>query len=159
MDHLRTHAPAIGAIALALLGGCAAAPHKSEPQTPTRYDAYAGPPIDQFTWLGRFFSWEALGRDKLVVFTTPSDAYLLKVWSTCDVRWVVNTIGVTSTGGTVSAHVDAIKFNSGPTGPMTCPIEEMRRIDYQRMRADLRAQKNAPPPDNAPANPASPPQR
>ncbi len=159
--HLRARALAIGATVLALLGGCAAAPQRSEPQTPSRYDAYAGAPIDQFTWLGHFFSWEALGRDRLVVFTTPSDAYLLKVWSTCDLRWVINTIGVTSTGGTVSAHGDAIKIDSAPTGPMTCPIDEIRRIDYQRMRADMRAQKNArpgaAPPENAPANPAAPP--
>jgi len=143
--HLRARALAIGATLLALLGGCAAAPQRSEPQTPSRYDAYAGPPIDQFTWLGHFFSWEALGRDRAVVFTTPSDAYLLKVWPTCDLRWVINTIAVTATGGTVSAHVDAIKIDSAPTGPMTCPIEEIRRIDYQRMRADLRAQKHAQP--------------
>src|SRR5579862_4257427 len=53
-----------------------------------RYAEYAGPPIRQFTWLGQFYSWEALGKDKLVVFTTPSDAYLLKVWPNCDMRWV-----------------------------------------------------------------------
>ena len=135
--------PAISALVLALLGGCAAPPHPSAPQTPSPYEAYAGPPIDQLTWLGHFYSWQALGRDKLLVFTTPNDAYLIKVWSSCDLRWVVNTIGVTSTSGTVSAHVDAIKIDSPPTGRMTCPIEEIRRIDYQRMRADQHAQQQA----------------
>jgi hypothetical protein len=108
-----------------------------------RYTAYAGPPIDQFTWLGRFYSWEGLGRDRLVVFTTPSDAYLLKVWPTCDLRWVINLVGVSSTAGTVTAHGDTVSFNSGATGPMRCPIDEIRRIDYKRMRADMRTQKNA----------------
>ncbi|HSY05175.1 MAG TPA: DUF6491 family protein [Steroidobacteraceae bacterium] len=137
--------PAISATLLALLGGCAAAPHPSAPQTPSPYEAYAGPPIDQFTWLGNFYSWQALGKDKLVVFTTPNAAYLLKVWSSCDLRWVVNTIGVTATSGTVNAHVDAIKIDSPPTGRMTCPIEEIRQIDYPRMRAEQRAPPPAQP--------------
>jgi len=124
-----------------------------------RYSAYAGAPIDSFTWLGRFYSWQALGRDRLVVFTTPNDAYLLKVWSSCDLRFVMNTIGVTSTASTVSAHLDAVKIDSAPTGRMTCPIEEIRRVDYRRMSADLRAQPAAgsPPPPNQAAPPNPPP--
>jgi Family of unknown function (DUF6491) len=145
--NFRALAPA--AALLAVLGGCASNPPQpadaaapaSTPQQQAlaRYRAYAGPTIDRFTWLGHFYSWEQLGRDQLVVFTTPSDAYLLKVWSSCDLRFVINTIGVTSTGGTVSAHLDSITIDSAPTGRMVCPIEEIRSIDYRRMAADMRA--------------------
>ena len=124
-----------------LLAACASSmpQHLSDQQLRERYQAYAGPPISQFNWFGHFYSWEGLGRDELVVFTTPSDAYLLKVWPQCDLRFDFNLIGISSTGPMVSSHVDSITVHSPATGPMRCPIDEIRKIDYQRMRADLRA--------------------
>jgi Family of unknown function (DUF6491) len=159
MRHGRPEALTTAAAALALLGGCAgSAPQKGSGAPPPtaqqtaleQYTAYAGPPIDRFTWLGRFYSWEQLGRDRLVVFTTATDAYLLKVWSSCELRFVIGTIGVSSTGGTVTAHLDSVVIDSAPTGRMVCPIDEIRRVDYRRMLADRRApaqQSPAPPPD------------
>jgi hypothetical protein len=38
-----------------------------------------GNPIDHFTWMGRYDGWKPIGRDDLVVWTTPFDAYLIKV--------------------------------------------------------------------------------
>ena len=129
-----------------------------------RYMAYAGPPIPYFTWLGHFWSFEALGKDTLVVFTVPDEAYLLKVWPPCDLRFVINAIGITSTASTIYARTDSITVNSAGTGPgrWRCPIEEIRKIDYKGMRADQRAQaqqaKAGPRSDSAtPAAPAAPP--
>lgn len=142
----------------ALLTGCVAsstpAGGSSPPSTATpaqqraleRYLAYAGPPIPYFTWLGQFYSWEGLGKDTLVVFTVPDEAYLLKVWPPCDLRFVINAIGITSTARTIYAHADSITINSAGTGPgrWRCPIDEIRKIDYQRMRADERAHAQPP---------------
>jgi hypothetical protein len=151
---------AVAALAV-LEGGCAAGTTAgSSPPAPTgtpaeqralaRYTAYAGPPIPYFTWLGHFYSWEGLGKDTLVVFTVPNEAYLLKVWPPCDLRFVINAIGITSTAYTVYAHTDSLTINTAGTGPgrWRCPIDEIRKIDYQRMRADERASA-------APQNPAS----
>jgi hypothetical protein len=155
---LEAEAVTAAAAALALLGGCAGgAPGKAAGAPPAgaqqtaleQYTAYAGPPIDRFTWFGRFYSWEQLGRDRLVVFTTPTDAYLLKVWPSCDLRWVISTVAVSSTGPTVTARLDAVTIDSAPTGRMVCPIDEIRPIDYRRMLADRRAAAQgsaAPPP-------------
>jgi len=150
------------AAALALvsgwLGGCAGGASQkgggapaaaAEPSALGQYSAYAGPPIERFTWFGRFYSWQQLGRDRLVVFTTASDAYLLKVWPSCDLRWVISTIAVSSTGPTVTARLDSVIIDSAPTGRMVCPIDEIRPIDYRRMLADRRAAAQgsaAPPP-------------
>jgi hypothetical protein len=143
-------------LVLVLCGACAGGIplHPSQQQVRDRYSAYAGPPIPSFTWLGRYDGWEPLGKDELVIFTTPNDAYLLKIWPPCDMRFVINDIGLSSTGRTVTAHLDSVITNSAATGRWRCPIDEIRKVDYQRMRADLRAQAQAP--ASAPA-PASPP--
>src|SRR5215472_8342905 len=178
MQRLKFSALVAVAALAALEGGCATAPAGSPPAptgTPAeqralaQYLAYAGPPIPYFTWLGRLYSWEGLGKDTLVVFTVPDEAYLLKVWPPCDLRFVINAVGITSTAHTVYAHSDAITVNSAGTGPgrWRCPIDEIRRIDYKRMRADERTQRAAqqgaaaapgttPPPVEAAAPPPHP---
>jgi hypothetical protein len=142
---------ALSAASILTLAACATG-GPAKPQAPTgtpaqqralaRYMAYAGPPIPSFTWLGQFWSWEPLGKDTLAVFTVPDEAYLLKVWPPCDLRFVINGIGITSTARTIYAHADSITTNSAGTGPgrWRCPIDEIRKIDYKRMKADERAQ-------------------
>ena len=136
------------AVGFVLLASCASTTHQSDQERRAQYAAYAGPPIQQFTWLGHFDGWEPLGQSDLVVFTTPSDAYLLKVWPPCDLRFAFNgrggeTIGVTSTGGTVSARLDSVIEHSPTVGRAVCPISEIRKVDYRRMLADERRQAKA----------------
>ena len=138
---MRTALKAVAAAALliAALGACGSTPRKqSDPAVRDRFAAYAGAPIDHFNWLGRFDSWQSVSRSELVVFTTPWDAYLLKLWPPCDTRFA-QTIALTSTGSQVYAHLDAVTVDGN-----RCPIEEMRPVDYRRMRADL--QRDAQPP-------------
>ncbi len=141
--NLRTCAPL--SLVLLLCAACAGGIplHPGQQQLRDRYAAYAGPPIPSFTWLGRYDGWEALGKDELVIFTTPNDAYMLKIWPPCDMRFVINSIELSSTASTVTAHLDSVITNSPSTGRWRCPIDEIRRVDYRRMRADLRAQAQA----------------
>lgn len=126
--------------ALTVLSACVSAIplHESEQQVRDRYNAYAGEPIDHFTWLGRYDGWEPIGRYELVVFTGVSDAYLLKVGPPCDNLQFNNHIRLTSTADTVYSRFDSVITGSGIAGHWRCPIQEIRRIDYRRMRADLR---------------------
>ncbi len=126
---------AAGLAALGLLGACAGGmPMREDPQVvQDRYNAYAGDPVDRFSWLGRFNGWEPIGRYEVVVFTGVSDAYLLRVAPPCDNLQFAQRIGLTSTGSTVYARLDSVT-----SGGWRCPIEEIRKIDYKRMRADLR---------------------
>jgi len=123
------------ASALALLVACASGIplHESDQQVRDRYSAYAGEPIDHFTWLGRYDGWEPIGRYELVVFTGVSDAYLLKVTPPCENLQFANRIGISSTTGTVYSRLDSVT-----AGHWRCPIAEIRKIDYRRMRADMR---------------------
>jgi Family of unknown function (DUF6491) len=124
-------------LAIAALAACQSGipRHETQAQLRERYVSYAGPPLDRMTWLGRFDSWESLGDNRLVVYTTPSDAYLLSVTPPCTDLPFVQSIGLTSTGGTVYPRLDSVKVKG-----WRCPIAEIRRIDYARMRAELRAE-------------------
>lgn len=108
-----------------------------------RYHAYAGPPVDRMTWLGRYDGWHPLGGDELVVWTTPFDAYLIKVLPPCVDLPFANSIGLTSTARTVSARFDFVLVHApgqprGRAFEFRCPISEIRPVDYRRMRHDLR---------------------
>ena len=72
------------------------------------------------------------------MFTGVSDAYLLKVGPPCDNLQFATRIGLTSTGGAVYSRFDSVTTDSVTTGRWRCPIEEIRRVDYRRMKADLR---------------------
>jgi hypothetical protein len=123
----------------ALLAACSGIPlHESDAEVRDRFNAYAGEPIDHLTWLGRFDSWQPVGRYELVVFTSPSDAYLLKVAPPCENLQFANRVGVTSTGSSVSSRFDSVIVGRWPGWRDRCQIEEIRKVDYRRMRADMR---------------------
>jgi hypothetical protein len=120
--------------AFALLVACSSIPLKErEKADRERYEAYAGPPVDHLTWLGRFDGWNPIGRDELVVWTTPSNAYLIKVTQPCDDLRFANRVELTSTAGTVNSLFDFVKVRG-----WRCPIQQIRPIDYKRLKEDLR---------------------
>ena len=122
------------AAAALLLAACAAGTvRETDAQVRDRYNAYAGDPIDHFTWLGHYDSWEPIGRHELVVKTGLNEAYLLKIGPPCDSLPFKERIALTSTGSAVYARTDAVL-----SGGWRCPIEEIRKVDYPRMRADMR---------------------
>ncbi len=129
-------------LALGVVGAlcaCGGMPPRQDPQAVrARYATYAGAPVDRVTWLGRFDSWESLGDNQLLIFTTPSDAYLLAVTPPCTDLPFVQHIGLTSTGSTIYARLDSVIVNK-----WRCPIAQIRKVDYQRMRADMRQEAEA----------------
>jgi hypothetical protein len=126
---------AVLGIAITLLAACSAGiPVRQDPEeVRTRYESYAGAPIDHFTWLGHYDGWEALGRDELVLFTSVNNAYLLKVSPPCHDLRTAERVGLTATGGSVYARLDSVT-----TRAWRCRILQIRRVDYRRMKADLR---------------------
>ncbi len=122
--------------------------HESQAEIRARYVSYAGAPLERLTYLGHFYSWESLGNNQLVVYTTPSDAFLVTVTPPCtDLPWA-QTIGLTSTAGTVYPRLDSVTVKG-----WRCPIAQIQRVDYSRMRADMRAEA-----DKAKAQSAATPQ-
>ena len=138
----RTGSAAIAATLTALAACSAGIPVRQDPEeVRNRYEAYAGAAVDHFTWLGRYDGWEALGPDELVVFTSVNKAYLLKVSPPCKDLRGAERVGLTSTGGSVYARLDSVT-----TRGWRCRILQIRKLDYRRMKADLRrAGTRAPP--------------
>jgi len=132
--------------ALTLLTACSGIPLKQRQDAErARYESYAGAPVNQFTWLGRFDSWTPIDTNELVVWTTPFQAYLIKVAPPCNDLQFVNHIGLTTTASTVSARLDFVKV-----GRWRCPIQEIRPVDYQRMRQDMRKEAEQAHPSGSP---------
>lgn len=128
---------------VALLTACSGIPLKERDNARrARYEAYAGAPVEQFTWIGQYNGWEPIETNKLVVWTTPFQAYLIKVAPPCDNLEFVNRIGLTSTSNTVYARFDSVKVDHG----WRCPIQEIRPIDYRRMQQDMRKASDTPAP-------------
>jgi hypothetical protein len=128
-------------------GTSTAAPATAQQRALARYEAYAGRPAKSFTWLGHFDSWEPLGKDRLLVYTKPNEAYLLKVSGPCDVNSTIGPIGISSTNYTVYQWLDSIVVNSGPGGGgrWECRIDEIRPLDVRGMKADLQSQGRSQP--------------
>jgi Family of unknown function (DUF6491) len=125
--------------AVAALAACSGIPLRERQDAQrARYESYAGPPIENFTWLGHFDSWQPIGTNEVVVWTTPNQAYLIKVAPPCDNLEFANRIGLTSTANTVASRFDFVKV-----GRWRCPIQEMRPLDYLRMRQDMRKEVEA----------------
>jgi hypothetical protein len=137
---MRSHSLATALAIVALLGACSAgSPRKDPDAVRTRYASYAGEPLDRITWLGRFDSWESLGDNQLLIFTTPNTAYLLTVTPPCTDLPFVQNIGLTSTGSTVTARLDSVILR----GQFRCQIAEIRKVDYARMKTDMRQEAEA----------------
>jgi len=95
------------------------------------YEPYLEEPVDSFTMF-RHDSWEPLNRNQLVLYTTMNDAYLLTVMGPCYELPFAQTVGVTTTGSSVT------RFDSVIVRGNRCPITEIQPIDVHRMKADWR---------------------
>ncbi len=112
------------------LSACASqSPRERDAEAYELYRDFAGPPVDEFTYLGRYDGWRSLGRNLLAIRTTTSDAYLLTVQGPCSELEFANTIALTSTGNTVRRGLDSVR-----TGRVSCTITEIRPVNYAGLR-------------------------
>ena len=127
------------AFALAgLLAACSSVPYaKREQQRQAAYAAAAGAPVSSFHFFN-LWSWEPLSDSELVVYTRPSQAWLLDVDGTCQNLEFTHAIGLTSNTGEVSARFDKVL-----TGRryMPCTIMRIRPVDVKQLRLAQEAQR------------------
>ena len=127
-----------------LLAGCALAACSDVPyaqritQRQAAYATATGAPVSSFLLTGSLWSWEPLGRDQLVIYTRPRQAWLLDVPGCFNLEYA-NAIGLTSNLHQVSVGFD--KVLTGRHYP-PCTITRIRAIDVARLKvAELKQRK------------------
>jgi hypothetical protein len=130
--------PVLFATAALILAACATTPNSSPPviehggATREQFMQYAGPPVDSFTWLARYYGWKPLGNQQVVMWTSINEAYLLTVTPPCVGLDFANGIRLTTTTRTVTRGVDGILVQG-----QKCFITQIRPVDYAAMKKNL----------------------
>ena len=133
----RAH-PSVGLFAALGLAACATTPSSGPPvinhegATREQFLQFAGPPVERFTWLGRYYGFRPLGKQQVVMWTSINDAYLLTVTPPCVGLDFVSGIHLTTTARTVTRGVDGLLVQG-----QKCFITEIRPVDYLAMKKAL----------------------
>jgi hypothetical protein len=122
--------------AAALLASCAALDRQDAAQA-ARYNAYAGQPVEHFTWLIQHRGWAAISSNQLIAWSDSNHPYLLTVAQPCPNLWF-DAGGVTSTVDEVRVHTSYVL-----AAGRHCAIQTIRPIDYARMQHDLQRRADA----------------
>ena len=127
-----------GLLTAGLLAGCSSVSYaQRESQRQAEYAAATGAPVRSFHFFSPMYSWEALSNQQLVVYTRPTQAWLLDV-DGCPNLTFANVIGLTS-----SVHEVSVRFDRVLTGRenFPCTITQIRPIDVSHLRAAQQAQR------------------
>ncbi|MBO9664940.1 DUF6491 family protein [Dokdonella sp.] len=118
---------------LLLAGGARADTPETQSENLERFTPYLQRPVEQFKFWS-MYKWQLVGPDKVVVWTTIDDAYLLTVETPCTQLQWSRDIGVTSQAShTVMRRMDAVV-----AGNDRCRILEIRPVDYRLMQSESR---------------------
>ncbi|HZF14999.1 MAG TPA: DUF6491 family protein [Steroidobacteraceae bacterium] len=128
----------LSAIALTACAASGAPRQESVDKELSRYQPYVGAPITEFSTMKGINGWNSAGREHLVVFLGVDEAYLLTVAAPCMNLDFTNHVGFKTRTPSMLTRFDNVEVGDRER----CPITEIRPIDYQRMKAELR-QKEA----------------
>lgn len=117
---------------LLMLAGCASTPY-AQPRADrlAAYEAAAGAPVPSFRFAASLYSWEPLSDDQLVIFTRPTQAWLLDL-AACQNLNFTNSIGLTSNLNQVSVNFDKVLTQRSH---FPCTISQIRPVDLKAMKA------------------------
>ncbi|WP_425602513.1 DUF6491 family protein [Luteimonas galliterrae] len=126
--------PALLCIAV-VAAACAGTPKLSDSEKYALYRDHAGEPVKSFRYFGNINGWTPLDERSLVVWTKPSQAYLLELTSACRDLDYAPAITLTNMMGEVSARFDKVLVRGGGSVPsVPCWIEEIRPVDVKAVR-------------------------
>ncbi len=99
-----------------------------------RFQAYAGEPVREFTWLTSHRGRWAIARNQLVAWSNFDRPYLLTVAQPCPNLMLAPSIAITSSLDSVVAGNDYVIAQG-----IHCEIQTIQPVDYRRMQQqDLR---------------------
>jgi uncharacterized protein DUF6491 len=128
---MKTKLAVLTALAVLSIANAGAQTRKTQQENLDRFEKYAGAPVDQFEFWS-LYKWQLVGPEKVVIWPTINDAYLVTVESPCPGLEWAKSIGVTSK----QSHMVSTRFDFVTYGKGRCEISEIRPIDYKRMIAD-----------------------
>lgn len=128
---MTTKLAALAALTVLSMSAAHADTRATQAENLARFEKYAGAPVDQFEFWS-LYKWQLVGPEKVVIWPTINQAYLVTVDSPCPGLEWANNIAVTSKQShMVSTRFDFVKYDKGQ-----CQIRQIQPIDYKQMIAD-----------------------
>jgi hypothetical protein len=122
------------------IAGCATNAGLRDAERLTLYRSHAGEPVDSIQYSGRYNGWTPLSDGAFALWTRPSEAWLVELFSPCSELDYADTIGFRNPNGRLSARFDQVYVSSHSLLPISCTIKEIRPLDIKAIRA---AEKDA----------------
>ena len=118
------------------LTACATIPKQTDAEKLALYRAQAGEPVKDFRYFGSINGWTPLGDSALVVWTKPSEAFLLELHGPCSNLDYAPAITLSNTMGQVSPRFDSVKVHGGGSSHMDipCRIQTIRPLDVKGLK-------------------------
>lgn len=120
------------AVSILALSACASVSAKS-----VDYVQYAGAAIPEVRFQQGLYNWQRIDDKSVVVWTRPSEAYLLTLKPSCTELRMTHAVAVSDRDGTsgrmVAGSTDLL------AGIMRCRIETIQPIDQKRLEADRKS--------------------
>ena len=136
-SRLAATALGLGLLALPLLAACSG----SRERMATKLDEvqrHSGEPVGSLRFF-RMDRFEILGRDSIVLWTRPNEAWLIEVDEPCFGLDFATSVGVTSNMNRVYRNSDFVVFKD-----QRCRIDQIRPIDVKALKAERRGETPAP---------------
>ena len=124
--------------------GCASNAALRDAERLTLYRSHAGEPVDGIQYTGHYNGWTPLSDGAFALWTRPSQAWLIELFSPCSELDYADTIGFRNLNGRLNARFDQVYVSSHSLLPISCTIKEIRPLDVKAIRApekDARAKR------------------
>ncbi len=119
------------------VGACASTPRQTDAEKLALYRAHSGEPVNDFQYFGSINGWSPIGDSALMVWTKPSQAYLLELFGPCTDLGSAPAISLSNSMGRVSSRFDSVHVLGGggnSTMRIPCRIETIRPLDVKALR-------------------------
>ena len=133
MNRSMMYLPAL--LAAFAVSGCATNAGLRDAERLTLYRNHAGEAVDSIHYSGHYNGWTPLSDGAFALWTRPSQAWLVELYSPCSEIDYADTIGFRNHGGRLSARFDQVYVSSNSLLPISCAIKEIRPLDVKAIRA------------------------
>ncbi len=143
-------------LAALAVSGCATNAGLRDDERLTLYRTHAGEPVDSIQYTGSYNGWTPLSDGVFALWTRPSQAWLVELYSPCSGIDYADTIGFRDANGRLSARFDHVYVGSHGLIPISCTIKEIRPLDVKAIRIaekDARAKRQVEAPSSTPSSP------